>query len=134
MVGAQQPLVVYVVDDDVGVREGLGRLMRSAGFRFESCESVEDLLSRPGRPPAGCVLLDLSAGRISARSVAARLRAKGLPLPMIALTGDERDGAVAAARAMGAKLLFRKPVDGRALLDAIEWVTHNEINQGSRTR
>ena len=40
-----RPLVVYVVDDDAGVREGLGRLMRSAGYEVKPCASVDQLLS-----------------------------------------------------------------------------------------
>ena len=116
-------LVVYVVDDDAAVREGLGRLMRSAGFQVRACANVDQLLSSAERGLAGCVLLDLSLERRGGCRVAERLRERGTPLPVIALTGDDRDGASREARAAGAQFMLRKPVDGRALLDAIEWVT-----------
>ena len=70
------------------------------------------------------MLLDLSLDRNDEPPVAWRLLERGFPIPVIALTGDERECASRHARAAGARFLLRKPVDGRALLDAIEWVTN----------
>ena len=119
-------MVVYVVDDDAGVREGLGRLMRSAGYDVLACADVDQLLAGVDLRNDGCVLLDLSLDRDGNMPVAWRLLERGFPIPVIALTGDERECAGRHARAAGAKFLLRKPVDGRALLDAIEWVTQTE--------
>jgi FixJ family two-component response regulator len=119
----RRPLVVYVVDDDAGVREGLGRLVRTAGYDVRPCATVDQFLSGVDVRSAGCVLLDLSLDRRGQAPLAWRLVERGLPMPVIALTGDEREAAGRQARACGARFLLRKPVDGRALLDAIEWVT-----------
>lgn len=120
-------LTVYVVDDDRGVREALGRLLRAAGLRVRSCATPEELLE--GDPPEipGCVVVDLSSQRDRNRLLAERLHERGLPLPVIVLTGDERETVAREAHDAGARLFFRKPVDGRALLDAIEWVTSDDI-------
>ena len=118
-------LTVYVVDDDLGVREGLGRLLRAEGLRVRLCSSVDELMSdHPAAP--GCVLVDLSAHRKQPSGLAEQLRARGAGIPVIALTGDEREDVAREAFAAGASLFFRKPVDGRALIDAIKWVTSHE--------
>ena len=119
----EHPLVVYVVDDDAGVRDALVRLVHSAGHDVRSSPTLEDISAiATGRP--GCVLFDLSAGSPGTRSAAAHLRERGIELPMIALTGDDGEASDRAARRAGAVMLFRKPVDGRALLDAIQWLAH----------
>jgi FixJ family two-component response regulator len=118
-------LTVYVVDDDPGVREGLGRLLRAAGLRVRLCADVEEVIAHRA-PDGGCALVDLSAQRQEPRGLAERLRAAGQDIPVIALTGSEREDVAREAFAAGASLFFRKPVDGRALLDAIEWVTRHD--------
>jgi len=123
VVAASCPFVVYVVDDDPSVREGLSLLMRSAGYRVRACDSGEELLAMGGATLPGCVLLDLSAVRRSDRPLDKRLREKGLDLPVIALSALGEREADDRARAAGASFLLSKPVDDRALLDAIRWVS-----------
>ena len=131
----QKPLVVYVVDDDLGVRTGLSRFIRAAGLAAEPFESLDEMLAERHRTcdPA-CVLVDLSESRRGGRPLDARLRERGVAWPLIAISGDERNSAAREARASGASFLLRKPIDGRALLDAIEWVTmpSQEQLQGER--
>ena len=90
----QKPLVVYVVDDDLGVRTGLSRFIRAAGLAAEPFESLDEMLAERHRTcdPA-CVLVDLSESRRGGRPLDARLRERGVAWPLIAISGDERNSA-----------------------------------------
>jgi len=114
--------VIYVLDDDAAVREGLGRLMKAAGFEVRSCASEDELVSSADASVPGCVLFDLSAALGAPGSLSHRLEDRGIHMPLIALTGAGASEMQGNARAKGADFLFSKPVDARALLDAIGWV------------
>lgn len=130
------PFVVYVVDEDPDVRDGLCLLMRSAGFKVRSCASGDELVDMPGISVPGCVLFGLSAAGTSSVPLADRLGERGLDLPLIALTAREGRESDREARAAGARFLMRKPVDDRALLDAIHWVVGGQTcpPDGNSTR
>lgn len=120
------PLVVYVLDDDAAVRAGLCRFLRAAGLRERPCADMDELLAGIEARDRACVLFDLSAGRRDTSDLGGRLHELGIDVPLIAVSGRQDDHAQRDARAAGASLFFRKPVDGRALLDAIEWVTQGD--------
>jgi len=114
--------VVYVVDGDASVREGLLRLVDSAGLEGRPCASVPEFLAQAHGTRTGCVLLDVWAARDSEAAVRTALRAVAKVLPIIALSASDGPPARRLAKQMGAQSFFRKPVDGAALLDSIEWV------------
>jgi len=117
--------IVYIVDRDQSVREGLTRLMDSADLEAHPCASVPELLDEARWRQAACVLLDASSLRDCDAAVNAALRAVAQVLPIIVLSASDETADSDLARAMGARSFFRKPVDAAALLDAIEWVVHN---------
>lgn len=117
--------VVYVVDEDAAVREGLSRLMDAQGIKAVPCTSVSEFLQQAKGLRRACVLLDLSTTRRSDPAVRTALRAVATLLPMIGLTSDDDDATRRLAREMGARSCFRKPVDASALLDSIEWLTED---------
>lgn len=115
--------VVYIVDDDASVLTGLSRLMRSAGIEAHTFASAGEFLAAVRETPAACVLLDITMPRVSGLEVQRRLKDKGISLPVIAVSARDNDDTRSMARSLGAKFFLRKPVDDRALLDAIGWVT-----------
>jgi FixJ family two-component response regulator len=115
--------VVYIVDDDDSVRTGLSRLMRASGLEGRAFPSADAFLEAVRATPAACVLLDITMPRVTGLQVQARLKEKGIDLPVIAVSARDDDETRAMARDLGALFFFRKPVDDRALLDAIGWVT-----------
>lgn len=117
--------LIYVVDEDASVRDGLSRLMDSAGFQILPCSSVAEFLQRVERVNNACVLLDLGAVRKCEPSVRAVLQAVAGLLPVIALTDISASVTTRYAREVGARLCFRKPVDSAALFDAIDWSLPN---------
>ena len=120
-------IVVYVVEHDESVRSGFVRLLRAAGVEPRPYESVQRFLEAVKEQPGACVLLDMTMS--SAASV--QLRERALVMPLIAVSVRDDESVRRKARSLGAKMFLRKPVDGQALLDAIEWVTGARNDTGA---
>ncbi|HZM37334.1 MAG TPA: response regulator [Burkholderiales bacterium] len=116
-------LAIYIVDTDCSVREGLSRLAESAGFEPRPCKSAEDLLCKEPVGKGACVVLDLSDASLRKPEIRARLMVVATMLPVIALSAADDPQTQRKARELGAKALFRKPVDAAALVDSIAWHT-----------
>lgn len=115
--------VVYIVDDDDAVRDGIARLIRSAGLEPRAYDSAEAFLNDVSDAPHACVLLDITMPRLTGPQVQARLNERRISLPVITVSARDDDETRAWARNLGARMFLRKPVDDQALLDAISWVT-----------
>src|SRR5580700_6916019 len=111
--------LVYVVDDDASAREGVARLIRSAGVMTKTFASGEEFLaaSRPKTP--SCLVLDVNLPGVSGLDVQKELAKSGPQLPIVFLTGHgDIPMAVRAVKA-GAATFLTKPVDDEDLLNAI---------------
>lgn len=111
---------VFVIDDNLGVRNSLRALMKSAGFAVETYESGEEFLAvyDPERP--GCLVLDvrLRAGA-NGLDVQDELRARNAMLPIIVLTGHGNVPTSVRALKAGAVDFLQKPVPPKALVERI---------------
>ncbi len=123
MIKAVSTIIVYVVDDDDGVRNGFARLLRSAGLEARCFESPAEFLGRVSNAEKTCILLDITMPGLSGPEVQAQLNQRGITLPVIAISAHDDRESLSRAQALGARLFLRKPVDDQALLDAIHWVT-----------
>jgi FixJ family two-component response regulator len=118
--------VVYIVDTDRSVREGLARVLDSASLESMQCESLDELLRQTPPAHAACAVLDISALGECQGAVRSRLSAMAAAIPVIALSARDDPATRRLARELGAAAFFRKPVDAAALLDSIAWVTRAE--------
>ena len=118
--------IVYIVETDRSVREGLARVVDSAGLESMQCESLEELLRQTPVVHAACAVLDISALGECQGAVRSRLSAMSAAIPVIALSARDDPATRRLARELGAAAFFRKPVDAAALLDSIAWVTRAE--------
>jgi len=118
--------VVYIVETDRSVREGLARVVDSAGLESMQCESLEELLRHAPAAHAACAVLDISALSARRGAVPSSLSAVAATIPIIALSARDDPATRRLARELGAAAFFRKPVDAAALLDSIAWVTRAE--------
>src|SRR5262245_22287756 len=118
--GAQ---VIYIVESDESVKQGLSRLVQSAGLEARPCGKLKEFLERAAEESADCALLDLSGEDLSEPGLRSKLRALTADVPVIALSVRDDAGARRLAREIGARAFFRKPVDAAALLDSIDWLT-----------
>ena len=115
----QTKSIVYIVDDNVGVRHSLTLLVRSAGMDVMACESAQEFLDHydPTRP--GCLVLDIRMPNMSGLDLQNKLSEVNPCLPIIVLTGYA--DVLLAVRAMkaGAFDLLEKPFNDQLLLDSI---------------
>lgn len=114
------PALVHVVDDDVGVRNALSRLLRCAGFDVRAYGSAVEFLvaERDDRP--ACVVLDVGLPGMSGVELQAAMARTGSGPPIVFLTGrGSVDMSVRAMKA-GAVDFLTKPVRREALLSAVE--------------
>ena len=118
--------MIYIVDSDESVKQGLSRLIESAGLEARPCSCTEDLLHQAEEGGTGCALLDLSCKELGQPALRLRLRAITATLPIIALSASDDPQTRRMARDLGAQAFFRKPVDAGALLDSIDWVTRSD--------
>lgn len=120
---ASNALTVHIVDDDALVRNGLARLMRSAGHAPLTFADGESLLAHLPHATPDCILIDITLSGMSGIKLQERLRTLIADIPVIAVSARDDEETVRLARQLGARFFFHKPVDGLALLDAINWVT-----------
>jgi RNA polymerase sigma factor (sigma-70 family) len=126
---------VYVVDDDADVREALTRLLRSAGWAVAAFADGDAFLAGIDESRPGCLLLDVTMPGLSGPQVHDALRARGLALPVIFLTGNGSLSDGVRAMKHGALDFMEKPVDADTLLPAIdEAVRRHRDERGRRER
>jgi len=114
---------VVIVDDDVSVRRGLERLLRSAGYRVESFSSPSDFLARDDSFVPLCLLLDVSMPGQSGPRFHDDLLARGYDIPVIFITGHGDTARADHAAKAGAYDFLTKPFEAGVLFRAIERAT-----------
>ncbi|MFZ0914873.1 MAG: response regulator [Candidatus Korobacteraceae bacterium] len=112
--------IVFVVDDDVSVREALEGLIRSAGLRAETFASAQEFLARPRVDLPSCLVLDVRLPGLSGLDLQKRLAEANLEIPIIFITGHGNVPAAVQALKAGALEFLTKPFTDRDLLEAIE--------------
>jgi RNA polymerase sigma factor (sigma-70 family) len=111
--------VVFVVDDDVSVRESLESLIRWEGWQVETFASARDFLARPaGRAPS-CLVLDVSLPDLSGLELQRSIASERSEMPIIFITGYGNVPMTVQAMKAGAVEFLTKPVESDALLGAI---------------
>jgi FixJ family two-component response regulator len=112
--------IVFVVDDDISVRESLELLIPSAGWRVETFASAQDFLAydRPLAP--SCLVLDLSLPGLNGLELQTRIAANQLEMPIIFITGHGDVPTTVRAMKAGAAEFLTKPFLDQVLVDAIQ--------------
>jgi FixJ family two-component response regulator len=111
--------IVFIVDDDAHVRDSLGFLLRSAGFQAQGFASAEEFLAGYDARQAGCVVLDVRMSGMSGLDLQQEMSARGMPLPVIIVTGYADVPTVVRAVKSGAVDVLEKPYDEHTLLDRV---------------
>lgn len=110
--------IVFVVDDDVSVRESLEPLIGGAGWEPKVCASAEEFLHLPRVQSPSCLVLDVSLPDINGLDLQ-RLVADRLEMPIIFITGYGEVPVTVRAMKAGAVEFLTKPFRGDVLLSAI---------------
>lgn len=110
---------IYLVDDELAVRRSITFMLRTAGFAVESFDSGESFLHAAPGLAMGCVLLDVRMAGMDGLEVQAAMRARGLALPVIIITGHGDIALAVRAMQAGAVDFIEKPFEKTRLLDSI---------------
>ena len=110
--------IVFIVDDDVSVRESLELLLKSAGWRSESFSSAQEFLSRPPAKVPCCVVLDVSLPGLNGLDLQQQLAGR-TEMPIIFITGYGNIPMSVRAIKAGAVEFLTKPIKDDVLLEAI---------------
>ena len=111
--------VVFIVDDDVSVRESLAGLIGFAGFDVELFTSAQDFLRHPHALRPNCLVLDVGLPDLCGLDLQKLIAADRPDMPIIFLTGRHDIPTTVGAMKAGAADFFTKPCDDEALLQAI---------------
>jgi len=111
--------VVFVVDDDLSVRESLELLIETEGWRPETFASAHDFLSEPRSLGPSCLILDVSLPDLNGLDLQKRIAADRTDMPIIFLTGYVDVPMTVQAMKAGAIEFLTKPFSDRVLIAAI---------------
>lgn len=123
--------LVYLVDDDDAVRDGLALLLRSVGLRSAGFADPQAFLAALAQSTIGCVVLDIRMPGISGLDVLATL-AERSDLPVVMLTGHANVDLCRRAFKGGAMEFLQKPVDDDVFLDAVQAAVRTHIASRER--
>jgi len=111
--------IVFVVDDDVSVRESLESLIRCAGWQAETFSSAQEFLAHPRVDGPSCLVLDVSLPGLNGLDLQKRVAAARTDMPIIFITGYGDVPMTVQAMKAGAVEFLTKPLRDDVLLSAI---------------
>lgn len=129
--------IVFVVDDDVSVRESLELLIRCEGWQPETFASAQEFLTRPRALVPNCLVLDFSLPGLNGLEVQKRVAVERRDMPIIFITGYRDVPVAVQAMKAGAVEFFTKPFSEDGLLSAIRAAlerSHVALNREAQMR
>jgi FixJ family two-component response regulator len=111
--------IVFVVDDDISVRESLQLLIQCEGWHPETFASAQEFLDRPRSLVPSCLVLDVSLPGLNGLDLQKRVAVERPDMPIIFITGYGDVPTTVRAMKAGAVEFLTKPFSDDALLDAI---------------
>jgi FixJ family two-component response regulator len=116
---SQQKPIVFVVDDDISVRESLELLIKFAGWQPEMFASAGEFLARPRTSRPSCLVLDVSLPDLNGLELQKLIASERTDMPIIFITGHGDVPMTVRAMKAGAVEFLTKPFDDELLLSAI---------------
>jgi FixJ family two-component response regulator len=110
---------VFVVDDDISIRESLELMLRHAGLQAETFVSADDFLKRPRACAPSCLVLDISLPGLNGLDLQKHVAAERHEMPIIFITGHGDIPMTVQAMKAGAVEFLTKPFSDEVLLSAI---------------
>jgi FixJ family two-component response regulator len=129
--------IVFVVDDDVSVRESLELLIRCEGWQPETFASAQEFLARPRVLAPSCMILDVSLPDLNGLELQKRIGVDRIEMPIIFITGHGDVPMTVQAMKAGAVEFLTKPFSDDVLLNAIRAAlerSHAALDQEAEMR
>jgi len=111
--------IVFIVDDDISVRESLELLIQTQGWRPETFASAAEFLARPRALVPTCLVLDISLPGLNGLELQKHIAAERTDMPIIFITGYGDVPKTVQAMKAGAAEFLTKPFDDEVLLGAV---------------
>lgn len=111
--------IVFVVDDDVSVRDGLELLIRCEGWQPEIFATAQEFLSHPRASVPSCLVLDVTLPDLNGLDLQKRVAADRVDMPIIFVTGYRDVPTTVQAMKAGAVEFLTKPFSDDAIVSAI---------------
>ncbi len=121
---------VFIIDDDANVRASIAGLLKSVGLRSETFGTAQEFLSKTRSDGPSCLVLDVRLPGMNGLEVQRELTEKGVPIPIIFITGHGDIPMTVRAMKSGAIEFLTKPFNDQDLLDAI----HQALDRDRVTR
>lgn len=115
----QEEPAVFVVDDDISIREALKNLFRSVGLKVETFETAQDFLSSERAIAPGCLVLDVRLPGLGGLDLQRQLAEANREIPIIFISGHGDIPMSVRAIKAGAVEFLTKPFRDQDLLDAV---------------
>jgi FixJ family two-component response regulator len=115
----ESPSIVFVVDDDISVRESLELLLRHEGLEVATFDCAQEFLSRPPVSVPSCLVLDISLPGLNGLDLQKRVAVEQHEMPIIFITGHGDIPITVQAMKAGAQEFLTKPFSDEILLNAI---------------
>jgi FixJ family two-component response regulator len=111
--------VVFVVDDDISIRESLAALISFAGWQPKAFASAQEFLSHPRGTAPSCLILDLALPDLNGLDLQERVAVDRADMPIIFVTGYGDVPTTVRAMKAGAVEFLTKPFNDQVLMNAI---------------
>ena len=124
--------LVFLIDDDVSVRKGVSRLLRSAGYPNEAFGSASDFLVRDQHPGPACVIVDVRMPGLNGMDLQTLLIQRRREEQLVFITGHGNIPMCAQAMKAGAVDFLTKPFRANELLECVERALTRAAEQRQR--
>jgi FixJ family two-component response regulator len=125
----EQDAVVYVIDDDALIRDGIQSLIRSIGLQAVALGSAAEFMQAKRVDTPSCLVLDVRMPGQSGLELQRQLNSAGIYIPIIFITGHADIPMTVQAMKDGAVEFLTKPVRSQELLDAVQKAIERDREQ-----
>jgi len=116
--------LIFVVDDDLAVRESLKFTLELEGMEVHACAGGADLLGHPHLARADCLVLDYQMPGMDGFEVLSALKARNCRVPVILVTDTASVAVLRRAAVAGVRHVVEKPLLDSALIESIAEILH----------
>ena len=125
---------IAIIDDDEGMRDSLGRVLRLIGFQALTFSSAELFLADPVREHFACLLVDMQLGGMSGIDLLKKLVAAGDHAPVIFITADDSEYTRSKAREIGCAGYFRKGESSEEIVETVKMIVSGRAPKNNFTK
>lgn len=126
--------VVHLIDDDAAVRDAVGLLLRTEGFKVNTYDSALAFLKSAAGQADGCVVTDVRMPEMNGIALIAKMREDRISIPVVVLTAHADVALAVEAMKLGAIDLLEKPFEDEALLAAVSAALERRSAQDNRSK